>query len=531
MAFRLFQPSSGFHRRKVTAIFIATFFTLFDCLSNVRAEDIRHAFSSRAAAAPLFSAVSLEVPSHLGILKESFPPPQSSKIGTPQILLIEDAHRQLNAQKSIHAILKYLKKEYGVQTLLLEGGFSGPVPSDLLKFSDRDEINQTLARELLARAAIGGPEVFALEEGQEIYLRGIEDPKQYAGNLLAFRRVYGKSQEIDRFIETAKIKIQTLASRLANPELLGFLNQWLLFQDSPSGLLKHLDDLAKYADRVLQVDLVDPRNQLKYPELVRFFKLREIERTLSGQEQRSGLEFEIQILRTWLAQFPEWETERKAFEQIFSNAASGESQLAGRKFLENFIEKAQSRRFKFETYPHVTLLLAKTLLSQELDTHSLFEEIKMLENRLLKDLAQTDSDQKICGFYQDFLLLKKLLKLEISPEELGQVRQKKRGLTPSQYGNRLEEFQAPQAPALSSLDTAFEDALEFYRLAKAREESIVREIEKKVRQNPKDKIALVVGGFHTLGLRKGLRQKDISYGVITPRIWRKWTRPMLTCGK
>ena len=59
---------------------------------------------------------------------------------------------------------------------------------------------------------------------------------------------------------------------------------------------------------------------------------------------------------------------------------------------------------------------------------------------------------------------------------------------------------------------------DFCRYAMSRNNSLVENLLEKIQKEKASSAVLVAGGFHTEGLTQLLRQKDISYVVVTPKI-------------
>ena len=96
----------------------------------------------------------------------------------------------------------------------------------------------------------------------------------------------------------------------------------------------------------------------------------------------------------------------------------------------------------------------------------------------------------------DWNRLEHMLKLKARPQELAQ-------------------YHRPSAAWPDDLAKTLNDAESFYRLADARSRVFVQRIT--AQQNPQP-AAVVVGGYHTPAMAQALRDRDISFVVITPRV-------------
>jgi len=75
--------------------------------------------SSSGPSAPSANFVlkELEVPENFGEVSEKFEAGQNK----PAVILIQDAHAIPDAQKNLHALIRFFEKKYGVKNVALEG--------------------------------------------------------------------------------------------------------------------------------------------------------------------------------------------------------------------------------------------------------------------------------------------------------------------------------------------------------------------------------------------------------------------------
>ncbi|HXV27369.1 MAG TPA: hypothetical protein VD913_00230, partial [bacterium] len=470
----------------------------------------------------------IELPETLGTIRERYIPEMTRKgfsdaQQAPVIVHIQDAHSNYEAQTNTKKILKHLTAEYGFKHLFMEGGI-GEVNAGLLRYFDDPEINRKTA-DLLARDGIvSGMELFLLETAEahplsgKIKAHGVEDAGLFKENLRSFRLVMKKKAQTDRFIDSLKSIILSEASRHFNKKLRDFFHHWLFYADRHEILLSHLEVLGRYAGKELDIDFLNPRLQLDWPQLVRYFKLRDLEKRLDDEkvaEEKAGL-------LDWMRENNIEGDFRKDFELLGTANLKIE---APRDFFEGFYNAASPKGFTFEKYPALTRQAAYLILESELDSAILFHEITRLTDAILGHLTRTREEKALLSLYQDSLLLKKLFSLELLRDEFELLGREGGRFRPSALVRRFKEagFTLKICPEPSkhcgeSFDRLFSRAIQFYRIAEKREQVIFKKMIDRMKEEKTATSILVTGGFHSEGLMRQFRDNGIAYVEIMPRI-------------
>ncbi|MFA5160187.1 MAG: hypothetical protein WC484_06755, partial [Candidatus Omnitrophota bacterium] len=259
-----------------------------------------------------------------------------------------------------------------------------------------------------------------------------------------------------------------------------------------------LDKLRENAGKYLSLDLSDASEQYDWPQLVRFFKLKNLE---GFAPRNSGsAKSEIQRLKDWL-------TAKKLtslsgdIEKFFDESLVPRSQSLSediRAKFERFYETVSPYGFKFEDYPNLTRRIGIAILSSELQAPDLFREVEKLNDLVLDKLAKTNEEKKLIEQYKEYCLLKRLFSLELSREE---------------YQKTNTARRAP-----SAVQNTYAVALEFYVTAQKREQVIFENMLNRMKEIKDLNAVLVTGGFHSEGLSEFFRKNRISYVRISPRI-------------
>ncbi|MBI4430812.1 MAG: hypothetical protein HY587_03760 [Candidatus Omnitrophica bacterium] len=436
----------------------------------------------------------------------------------PVIFLIEDAHNQFHAQQSIEKLLHFLSENHGVETIFLEGGLPNRISPDLLRFFNDETLNMKIGERLLREGEIGGAELFLLKSGRGVTAYGIENPFLYKKNLRSFQNVYAAKQTASALLRHVERKLNTLVPRFRRPVLQKLLKVWVRLQRSRAYMEGYLEMLKNLAEDHLDLNLSDPVNQNAYPQLVRYSKLREIEKNTSiNADNNKAFKSERIALLNWLDEnhFPKQIIE--TFQSLLENRSGNNAVRDIRGFLEAFYEQARRKKFDFAEYPAATATLGKLVIQQEIKALDFSRETNALTEQLFSRLTETGEEKKLLTLYTDFGILKSLLALELTKEAWGKVKERPNRFLPSAFQRRLgDKFDTARAG--NQLDALFNEALRFYDLAGDRDTAIFENVSARLRQSGVQKSALVTGGFHTGGLKGLFEKRGIAVLEITPRI-------------
>src|SRR3989338_7642084 len=234
-----------------------------------------------------FPAFELDIPATLGKVEHLS---QGSRQGGV-VIHIQDAHGSFEAQANINRLLRFLKKQYGVRTVFLEGGVSTLNPG-YFRFFDEPAKNQRIAKRLMRQGLLSGAETFLIEQGKEAEGFGIESRDAYRTDIGLFRKVLTRSEESLEFVRTIERRLQILEAKIMSRELRRFLKSWRSHHKDPSSLLRFAKTLEKQAQQTLRLDLTDAVNQGRVPALLRILKMKDLEPVLNSSkaaEEREAL--------------------------------------------------------------------------------------------------------------------------------------------------------------------------------------------------------------------------------------------------
>ncbi|MBI4398427.1 MAG: hypothetical protein HY586_04825 [Candidatus Omnitrophica bacterium] len=418
---------------------------------------------------PYLTQVHCGISPDLGRIKEFFPLQKS-----PEIYLVEDAHESLDAQEKIRLILKELVEKERVKKIYFEGG-SFKLDRRFYAASRLKKINEKVWNRLFEMGEIGGVERYALEAPRHIRFFGMEDPDVYFNNVHSVQNIYRAQTKIGTEVKKLDADFKKAAARFIQGELKNFLKLKKQFEEKKISLDRYTRELALRAKKIAGIDFQEVSSQKKWPQYVRL----------------------MAFLKYGVLHTP-YTVHRTQYEND--------------SFLWNPDEHWRARghlRWYFERWldglgPNVPLSpelkhwIRYHILKDELDAESLRQEIGCLEDLILAKMKLSGETLRFLNQEKRWNHIKKLLRLELTRSEWCEL--KKMNL---------------YSPLFQKLKKEISMAFRNYELVEKRDKIFDQRLP---RNKTSEKIAVVLGGFHSEVLISNLKKENSSFTVVTPNI-------------
>lgn len=510
--------------KKSVSILVLSLFTVNTCFADIAGMGIE--FSAKPETPQL---IQIDIPAQLASVEEFWEAP--ARPNPKMILQIQNAHTNYEAQSKIRDLMSYLNQNYGFKTIFVEGA-SEELNPDYLKLFPDAETNKKLWDELAKRGQITGADWFLLnDEKSGAKGVGIENAELYKKNYEALKAVYSRESETAKFVGGLESELDKLATKTLPTETRKIISEWKKFEKGHREFIPFVESLAKLAKQAINLDLKALYSQIEWPQVTRILVLQEMEKKL----QTRAAESERQVMLDWMKKSNVSKElivglERFNEKDINMNrirASSGKMESLPRFFVEKLVEEAGPKGLKFSDYPNFALYTGYLILRYEIEPTALFEEIRKLFEKLLEPrTTEQEPSRKLIELFKDAELIRKLLNLELSRGEWGTVLARKAEIEPARIFERVKNVAEGSkstdqgAKSLTEyqkqIHMAFESAFSFYDLAIQRDDVFYEKMAKALETT--DRAILMTGGFHTEGLREIFREKEISYGTITPRL-------------
>ncbi|MFH0985092.1 MAG: response regulator [Candidatus Omnitrophota bacterium] len=499
------------------------------------------------------------IPAELGSLVSSWEPPAGTA-SQEFVVHIQDAHANPEAQKNIAGILKFLAQKYPNLAIGVEG-VAGPLHPEYLQFFKKfPEANQAVVDDLLKKGELGGAELYLLQEANTSSVRstdygerlknvglkmadverrtqnavrvsGVEDIDLYRENLKTYRELLFKRDEIQTRLTPLRALLEAEVSRGLNADLLDFLKErkrrkeGKYYPDRVGGapdLQAYVQYLKKQATKTLQIDLKDPLEQLRFPNLMKMLLAAEVQKSFNAAKAREDWANVLAAMKKnakditgqdFVRSLEFWGHENGLLSGSQGGAAvrpATEAALYPRKLLEQLF--LFSRKYSISLEGHEPFLRSFELfiLQEEVEAAGLLDEMNALEGMLVEKLATTHLEKELVSRLNSFDLLEKILSLELTRDE---------------YERMARESEAMAAAVKNSpeLKAALSKAYYFYDSTLLRDRILVENalaLGKGNSGKEKRVTVLITGGFHTDGIDAILREQEIGYVTLMPHISR-----------
>jgi len=490
-----------------------------------------------SSASPSF--VPMGIPAELASIEEVFIPRSGQDTASP-LIHIQSVHSHPETQRKIYSLLKFLDQKYGIQSLFIEGAGENLDPA-YFQFFDDNRLNVRVAEKLIDKGELTGAELFLVESDKKIPAYGLEDPSLYQQNLTSFQSVMMSRDLTGRFTQELHANLDRLETHLLRPEARRLLRSSESFDAGHLELLSYLYELERNAKTILGLDLRHFESQVEWPQLIRILRLQEIESKLEPEKIQSDREQLIGFLKKAGVE----PVLVDAFQNLsFSPYQSGMVYDPGfhkndlpRYLAERLVIQTKEKGFSFEQYPYFTRFLEASILQSELDAERLFREIEKLDENLTRAVSPGEDDWKLVEFVHQERLIERLFDLELTAKDYAKIRDFNRTERPLvRFLLGIESLHAKtplgtkkMVPEnIRRIESIYGEGVRFYQLAKEREETMASRILSSIPSPPegeRDRVrgisVLITGGFHTEGLSRIFREKQVPYTILSPRITEK----------
>jgi hypothetical protein len=214
-----------------------------------------------------------------------------------------------------------------------------------------------------------------------------------------------------------------------------------------------------------------------------------------------------------------------------STSAPGTSQYPNLKNLKKLQRLEQILETQRKHYPKLSIINHYKKLSSNLQAKQILKELEALESQVVESLITTEDERQLFSASKTLDYFNKLLNLTLTPEEF---RRGDRPVAPTSIkaltgflNKKIMDLKQYYENALF-LEEGFEDVIkyseDFYHLTLQRDQAFINNMLQVLNRRgdrpvaPTESAVLIAGGYHTPNLKKLLKERNISYVVLTPTI-------------
>lgn len=468
----------------------------------------------------------------------------------PTVVLIQDAHCNIEAQQNIRGIIDSLADHRSGDTgsdlssansrmrtsepakprvsVFLEGAL-GPLDVARYRTYGDPAIRDEVCDFFLTRGKLSGAEHAAITTAQDIPFIGVEDKALYVKNFQAFTAITRYKGPLEEEVEEIEAVLSLLRERLYSEELKDFESEYHAFRREEKTFFAYAPDLIARAE-ALGIDLFE------YPNLALYKEVDVREDRIDFQSLETEVNRYLAVLSEALKANADDYARLKRFTDEFSAG-----RIKSRDYFSYLIKSGQV--YKVNLLPFANLFQYSRYLEKfgRIDTRALRFERRRLERAVKETLIKDHSGaalrerdvQELFDLSEQLMFIKALINTRIFNQDMEDFENVRHHIYAKDFADFIMRL-APREniPYKLSLDIAYLDRVipkvyDFYSLSRERDRAMVENLlgsrintdfNKQISTDDPRLSVLVAGGFHTHGIRQELEKRGISYVVISPHI-------------
>ena len=427
------------------------------------------------------------------------------------IIYIQDAHSNYEAQTNIMNILDLLVEDYGLSVAGIEGA-GGVIETDLFASFPEDEIRGQVADLFMREGHLSGPETLVINKGMEYPLKlfGIENLELYNKNLKAFQDSLPFKNEALGYFRRLSMALAQLKSCLYTQKIKDIDTRRLSYDLRLTPLNEYVNFLKSNMDDKGIADKQYPN----FSKLVSAIKIEETLNFIQAEDERTKL-------LTELTNVLSEEDIRKLLDK---GLAYKNEQLSASKYLSFVKDLALLNKINFNEYKNLNKYINYAKNYDEIKSFELFNEIEEADAAIREKLYVNDAQRKLDLLLRGIRVMERLVEIKMVNKDLAFYQKHSGALKTDAYLSFIEQ-QSNQFNVnvnlpldISYLDVYIPAWVDFYQVAGIRDEAMLNNSLRILKENREKNIAIVTGGFHTREMTRLMRERGISHIVITPRI-------------
>jgi len=443
----------------------------------------------------------ITVPKQYGSVIETWQP--NTATAQPLVIHIQSAHSHYEAHKNIEEILRHIIEEYGLWTVMIEGGFDGKEYSAAqLRNQYTDESLEQATEELLKEGEIIGPMALTATADYGTQLLGIENRKLYDDCIRAFLK-------IDNFKAVAVDLVKNLQENVANIKERLYPDTAKALEEAKKAYDNETSDLKAYL-AVLQESGVGLGGR---KDLATYLKVLELEK---------GVDFDkVNTERTDTVSKLTSELEGDELDAVFDAGADFRSGKISQGAYYTILSDLSKKHT--ETTPQELSKYTEYIsLYETVDTTALFKQIDAAYDEALNGLLENAKQKKLARISKSVNILATLVDIRLTPDEYEYLDKNLNDFDVAGWVDELNGISGERLPqSYSLLDSYIPRLKDFYMAARVREEAMFKNTLKLAAKYKRPVVALHTGGFHTPYLTEMFRQGNVPYVVVSPKITTK----------
>jgi hypothetical protein len=442
-----------------------------------------------------------------GTIRESFFSGPNNGI----IVHIQDLHCNYDAQISIYNIINELIDNYHLGVVAVEGCVG---ELDTAPYSKRpnDSIKEKTVKYFLKQGYLDGAGFAHIMRHSGFVFWGADDAKLHEKNVTAYKESIKAKEDNIRYYNN----INEIVQKLKDKAYGGNLKELDL---KISGYKQDKISLNEYANYIKGIFTLKGIETDIYPN---FLKLIDV------LEKESGIDFlEVDSQRAEYVDMLSKQLDKEKLQALVDKSfhfKTGKiTPVAFYSYLEETASSEGISAFQAD-YSQLAMYISYIKLYSQIDSAELFKEIDNMEESIKEVFFENNDQRRIDRLSRTIDIIRDMFELKLTKETLQYYRDNRKEASPAYLINSItdmaEKYKVTYKfdPAFRQIAARLPDIERFYHIAEERDAVLVNNTIDLMRKNKADIAVLVAGGFHTEGISRLLKEKNISYIVVTPKI-------------
>ncbi|MFC2091972.1 hypothetical protein ACFLTD_04285, partial [Elusimicrobiota bacterium] len=437
----------------------------------------------------------IDIPMAFGKVIEHY---ESAKTENP-VILIQDLHANYETQKNILEILKHVDSEYGISRIGVEGSFTR-VDTTLVASIPKENIRTEIVDYFMDKGMITGAEAYSIYKEVPV-LEGMEDRDLYEKNSELLKSSLNHRPEFVSILERIKYLLKIAEGRICSSDLQKFRTHYVLYRQKnmePYAFHKYLGGWAKKAGINIEREV---------PEYSRFISLNRKYNALDYNKIEKEYD---KLLKSLDLKYDGESTVMATFKK-FANFFRVPQEIR---------QQMQQTVYTEDGYANFRNYIECMELSKRINSYRVIKEEDVIIKKVCDGLAKTEAEKNFVYVSDYVQLLVKFMLNQMSPNDLDkfytdadQFVEKFNSLT-EKCSDELEAMDT----LLVSLKPYMEEMGAFYNVAVERDKHFIKNFVNKETAIGTNNLVMITGGFHTYGIARLLKERQVSYVIVKPLV-------------
>ncbi|MDR1696424.1 MAG: hypothetical protein LBR69_07365 [Endomicrobium sp.] len=407
------------------------------------------------------------------------------------VFIVQDLHGDKYVQKSINDIIKYLNENNNIGEILLEGA-SGRENHTWLSGINNKRKNEVL-NDLLDNSLLTGVEYYILSNTEEKKLKGLENEYLHFSNIKRLHDIQNIQPEITQELSLMKTAINERQKNVysyENKRLLNFEERYL------SGKLGTVDFYGRLIESAAKINDEKMSANLEIlSEAMEAFKIPPKLHIDSVNKELTSLIKRLQSELPYKTYVKMAEKTKKFSDMHITYAALNEL------LKENYINE----------YDNLRQYLSYYTGQRNIDRLDLIKAEEYVVDELYKYNSMTNSEMSLAAFSRAFRHFERYFKAEATNFDYDYT---------AFFGaeNFIKLYSEKFNTEIESIKSNKDLYEQYYAANIVRNILFAEKIEESLKKH-NGKVIAVMGGFHTDGVGKILKSKNIIHNIVTPSLF------------